>query len=164
MEKTGHQLKTNPTAVALSELERRLLNDYQHGFPLSPTPYADIAQELGVDEEEVIARLRDLQQRGLVGRVGPVFQPNGAGASTLAAMAVPAQRLAEVARRVSAYSEVNHNYEREHRFNLWFVVTAATEERVREVLQELREATGLQVLDLPMERHYHIDLGFPLWC
>ncbi len=164
MEKAHHHLKAVTDPAPLNELERRLLNDYQHGFTLSPTPYADIARELGVGEEEVIACLRDLQQRGLIARVGPVFQPNGAGASTLAAMAVPAQRLQDVAQRVSAYSEVNHNYEREHTFNLWFVVTAATEDRVREVLQELRETTGLQVLDLPMERHYHIDLGFPLWC
>ena len=148
----------------LSALERRLLNDYQRGFPLSPTPYADIAADLGVGEAEVLACLDSLSRRGMISRIGPVFQPRRTGASTLAAMAVPVDRLEPVADLVSAYPEVNHNYEREHQFNLWFVVTASTRERVTEVLAEIRDRTGLRVLDLPMERQYHIDLGFPLWC
>ena len=145
-------------------MERRLLNDYQQQLPMSPTPYADIGEELGISEAEVIEHLRSLQERGMLSRVGPVFRPKRAGASTLAAMAVPAQRLDAVAELVNGYAEVNHNYERDQEFNLWFVMTAATRERVREVLLEIREATGLRVLDLPMEQHYHIDLGFPLWC
>ena len=148
----------------LTPLEQHLLNDYQRGFSLSPTPYADIARELGTSEAEVIACLHALQERGMVGRVGPVFAPGRAGASTLAAMVVPEQRLPEVARLINGYDEVNHNYEREHEFNLWFVVTAGSRARVGEVLDEIRAATGLQVLDLPMEADYHIDLGFPLWC
>ena len=159
------RLATDTDRVSqLSELEKRLLNDYQRGFPLSPTPYAEIARELGTSEAEVLACLHALQERGMVGRVGPVLAPGRAGASTLAAMVVPEQRLPNVARLINAYDEVNHNYEREHEFNLWFVVTAASRARVGEVLDEIRVATGLQVLDLPMEAHYHIDLGFPLWC
>lgn len=150
-------------APQLTELERRLLNDYQQAMPLTPTPFADMARELGVSEAEVLDCLASLQVRGMVTRVGPVFRPKRAGASTLAAMSVPEERLDEVAGLVSGYSEVNHNYEREHEFNLWFVVTAPSRERVVAVLAEIRDATGLRVLDLPMERHYHIDLGFPLW-
>jgi len=162
---TVKRLVTESDRVSqLSELEKRLLNDYQRGFPLSPTPYAEIARELGTSESEVLACLHALQERGMVSRVGPVFAPGRAGASTLAAIAVPKERLAEVARLINAYDEVNHNYEREHEFNLWFVITAGSRARVGEVLDEIRAATGLQVLDLPMEAHYHIDLGFPLWC
>lgn len=149
---------------SLSPLERRLLNDYQRDFPLSPDPYAQIARELGVSEGQVLGALRSLAARGLIGRVGPVFRPRRVGAATLAAMAVAPARLEAVAALVSAYPEVNHNYEREHRFNLWFVVTAPDRERVSQVLDEIHEATGLAVLDLPMEQEYHIDLGFPLWC
>ena len=65
---------------------------------------------------------------------------------------------------VSRYEEVNHNYEREHRLNLWFVVTAPNQARVEQVLDEIEEETGLAVLDLPLERSFYIDLGFPLWC
>jgi DNA-binding Lrp family transcriptional regulator len=148
----------------LSPLERRLLNDYQRDFPLSSAPYVEIARELDVSEREVLTALRSLAARGMISRVGPVFRPRRAGAATLAAMAVPAARLEAVAALVNAYPEVNHNYEREHRFNLWFVVTAPDRQRVCQVLDEIRRASGLAVLDLPMEEEYHIDLGFPLWC
>jgi DNA-binding Lrp family transcriptional regulator len=144
----------------LGELERRLIDAFQHGVPLSSCPYADMAAELGVSEEEVLAALRDLRDAGTLSRVGPVFAPNRVGASTLAAMAVPPERLEEVAALVSGYPEVNHNYEREHQFTLWFVVTAPTPQRVAEVLEEIGRRTGIVALDLPLEAEYHIDLGF----
>lgn len=150
--------------VQLSALEKCLLNEYQRGFPLCDSPYAEIGRQLGVSETEVIDTLRSLQQRGLISRVGPVFKPNRAGASTLAAMAVPEARLDAVAALVSACDEVNHNYEREHHFNLWFVVTAPDAERVRAVLDDIEGRTGIAVLDLPLECSFYIDLGFPLWC
>ncbi|MGB5340003.1 MAG: Lrp/AsnC family transcriptional regulator [Gammaproteobacteria bacterium] len=148
----------------MTALEKCLLNEYQRGFPLCASPYEEIAGQLGVSESAVIDALASLQQRGFISRVGPVIAPNRAGASSLAAMAVPAGRLQEVADIVSGYEEVNHNYEREHAFNLWFVVTAVDQARVAQVLDEISAVSGLQVLDLPLERSFYIDLGFPLWC
>jgi len=148
--------------LLLDEVDRRLLNDFQRDFPLTARPYAAMAASLGVDEAEVIARLERLSSAGAVSRVGPVLRPQRVGASTLAAMAVPAERLAEVAELVNAFPEVNHNYEREHRFNLWFVLTAVDEECLAEVIEEIEIRTGIEVLDLPMLEEYHIDLGFPL--
>lgn len=155
-------MSAQPHQPALDALDRRLLNDFQAGFPLVPRPFAAVAERLGVSEAEVVARLERLTEAGAVSRVGPVFETRRLGASTLAAMAVPAQRLESVAALVSAYPEVNHNYEREHRFNLWFVLTAANEERLAVVIDEIARRTGIAVLDLPMIEQYHIDLGFPL--
>jgi len=145
-----------------SQLEQRLLNDFQHSLPLSPTPYADLANELGVEESTVIESLDRLQREGVVSRVGAVFRPNRVGVSTLAAMAVPEEQLESVAEIVSGFEEVNHNYERHHQFNLWFVVTATDAARLQEVLQEIGDRTGHEVMDLPMEHDYFIDLGFDL--
>jgi len=145
-----------------SEFDRRLLNDFQHEFPLTPTPYADMARALGVSEDEVIARLRELKQAGAVSRVGAVLRPNTVGASTLAAMAVPAEELEPVAAVVSGYAEVNHNYEREHRLNLWFVATAPDAARLQAVLDDIAARTGYEVLSFPLLEDYHIDLGFEL--
>ena len=111
----------------------------------------------------MLERLERLERRGYVSRIGPVFRPNCLGASTLAAMAVPAERLQRVADIVSSYPEVNHNYEREHAFNLWFVVTARDEQAVADVLAEVRDRTGLAIMDLPLSEEFHIDLGFRLW-
>jgi DNA-binding Lrp family transcriptional regulator len=146
----------------LNDLERRLLNDFQHDFPLSPTPYADIAQTLGVSEAEVLATLARLQQQGAVSRVGAVLRPNTVGVSTLAAMAVAPERLDAVAQLVNGYAEVNHNYEREHRLNLWFVATAPDSARLQAVLNEIADRCGLEVLVFPLIEDYHIDLGFDL--
>jgi len=146
----------------LNPLERRLLNDFQDGFPLTPRPFQTIAERVGSTEDEVMQTLQLLQTHRLISRVGPVFRPNRVGASTLAAMEVPAERLETVAEIVNGYAEVNHNYEREHRLNLWFVVTAATRDALDGVLAEIAAVTGLEVIDLPMIEDFHINLGFPL--
>jgi len=146
----------------LSPLERILLNDFQRDFPLDPRPFARIAETVGVDEDEVLTAYGDLMERGLIKRIGPVVRPHRLGWSTLAAMSVPPERLAEVADLVNAYGEVNHNYEREHAFNLWFVVTAPSREDVLEVLADIASRSGLEVLDLPLEQPYRVDLGFPI--
>jgi DNA-binding Lrp family transcriptional regulator len=146
----------------LTELDRRLLNDFQQDFPLSPTPYADIARDLGVTEAEVLARLEALKSAGAVSRVGAVVRPNTVGVSTLAAMAVPPEQLESVAALVNGYTEVNHNYEREHRLNLWFVATAPDAERLQSTLDEIAARTGYEVLSFPLVEDYHIDLGFEM--
>jgi DNA-binding Lrp family transcriptional regulator len=145
-----------------TKLEQHLLNDFQRDMSLSATPYADMAKQLGVSEEEVLQSMQSLQKRGVVSRVGPVFRPNRIGVSTLAAMSVPAEKLECVARIVSAFPEVNHNYEREHEYNLWFVVTASSEEHLDIVLHEIEQHTEFPLMSLPMLDDYFIDLGFPL--
>ncbi len=150
------------TTLPCDALDRRLLDDFQRGFPLSARPFAVLADRLGVDEDTVIERLQRLQAKGAVSRIGAVVAPHSAGWSTLAALAVPDDRLEAVAEIVSDYPEVNHNYEREHRFNLWFVVTAEDAQSVRSVLADIARRTGLQPLDLPLLEPFHIDLGFPL--
>jgi len=145
-----------------THIERRLLNDWQHHFPLSSTPYADMARELGVSEEEVLQTLARLQAQGSISRIGAVLRPNTVGVSTLAAMAVPSTELETVAALVSAYPEVNHNYEREHRLNLWFVVTAPDNARLQQVLDDVTACSGYEVLPFPLLEDYHIDLGFDL--
>ena len=155
-------MRAQSPASRFDAIDQRLLNDYQQGLPLSPQPFADMAEALGVDEKDVIARLKRLKESGAISRVGPVFRPKRVGSSTLAAMAVPTDQLEQVAQLVNGYSEVNHNYEREHEYNLWFVVTGEDERHVSRVIRDIWQRTGIDVLNLPMLAEYHIDLGFPL--
>jgi DNA-binding Lrp family transcriptional regulator len=146
-----------------ADLDFRLLNEFQRGFPLAPQPYARIAERLGVTEEVVLARLEALRRDGAIARVGAVFAPGALGASTLAALEVPPERLEEVAALVSARPEINHNYERENRVNLWFVAMADSAERLRQVLREIEcEADCGPLLDLTLVEEFRIDLGFDL--
>jgi len=146
----------------LDAIDRSLLQDFQRGLPLAPRPYAAMAERLGIGEDEVIERLDRLSQSGAVSRVGAVLRPHAVGASTLAAMAVPPARLEAIAELVNGYPEVNHNYQRDHHLNLWFVVATDSVAAVRDVLDDIARRTGLAVLDLPLEQDFHIDLGFAL--
>ncbi len=145
-----------------SNLDFQLLNDFQRDFPLCPAPFAELAARLGVAEKVVLGRLESLRREGKISRVGAVFAPKRIGASTLAAMAVPPDRLEAVANAVNRFPEVNHNYEREHRYNLWFVVTAASEGRLQASLGAIEKAAGYPLLALPLVEEFHIDLGFCL--
>ena len=146
----------------LDDLSRRLIDRFQHGLPLCAEPYAAMARELDCSEAAVLDALALLQQADALSRVGPVFEHSRAGASTLVALAVPEERLEQVAAQVNQHPEVNHNYLREHRYNLWFVLTAPHRAQIDQVLAQIAAETGLAPLDLPMQRVYRIDLGFPL--
>jgi DNA-binding Lrp family transcriptional regulator len=153
----------SPTDHAGQEAFRlALLNPWQHHFPLEREPFARIAAELGCGTEAVLDGYRRLVADGSLSRIGAVFAAGAGGASVLAAMAVPTERLQAVADRVSAHPGVNHNYEREHRHNLWFVMTGADAAEVESSIVELEAATGCATLRLPMLRPYRIDLGFDL--
>lgn len=159
---TSDSLPTEKPVQYFTALEKHLLNDFQHDFPLSERPFEAIAEQLDCDEETVINTLESLIERGIISRVGPVFRPNRIGVSTLAAMAVPDADLLKVADLVSAFAEVNHNYERQHHFNLWFVVTAGDESHLSQVLQAIEAQSGYSVMSLPMQDDFFIDLGFDL--
>lgn len=146
----------------MDPLAWRLLNDFQRDFPLVPEPYARIAACLGIGEDRLLRLLAQMRAEGRVSRVGVVFRPNSVGASTLAAMAVPEPDLERVAETVSAFPEVNHNYEREHRYNLWFVATAPDAARLEEALARIGERAGYPPVSLPLLAEYHIDLGFDM--
>ena len=146
----------------MNEIEKKLLDDFQQDMPLTARPYQAMADQLGVTEQEVIDILSRLGENGTLSRVGAVYRPNTVGHSTLAAMSVPADRLDDVAELISGFDAVNHNYEREHKLNLWFVVAASDLDEVDQVIQEIEKITGIKVLSLPMLDDYHLDLGFDL--
>lgn len=142
--------------------EWQLLNDYQRNFPLTKTPFLDLAEKLGRHEDWVLGQLTSWQEMGVLSRLGPVFRPQALGASTLAAVQVKEEDLEPVAQFINSFSEVNHNYLREADINLWFVVTAPTEARLQEVLLAIGERAGSPVLDCRLQYEFRIDLGFSL--
>ncbi|MDR2991075.1 MAG: Lrp/AsnC family transcriptional regulator [Burkholderiaceae bacterium] len=135
----------------------------QHDFPLAERPYRLWAERLGCTEQALLEQLTSDLDAGRISRIGAVFAPGAIGASTLAALAADPARLDEVARQVSAHPAVSHNYAREgHAYNLWFVAGARDRQQLDAVLRDIAKTTGLTPLDLPMEREFHIDLGFAL--
>ncbi|MBB5320020.1 AsnC family transcriptional regulator [Marinobacter oulmenensis] len=148
--------------MQLDAADRQLIDSYQRGLPVCERPYAEMASHLGMTEEEVLKRLSALQAHNVLSRVGPVFEHSRAGASLLAAVAAPVDQIDLVAARINHAPGVNHNYAREHAYNLWFVMTAPDERTLHERLDDLENRLRLPMLRLPMVEGYHIDLGFSI--
>ena len=143
----------------MDAIDRRLINALQGGFPICDRPYAAVGRRLGLDEDDVIARLERLLEDGELSRFGPMYDAERLGGGlTLVAMAVPEDRFDEVAAIVNGFPEVAHNYQRTHELNMWFVVATERPERIPEVLSEIETATGLPVLDLPKIEEYFLEL------
>lgn len=146
----------------LTSIHQHLLNAYQQDFPLSPTPYQDIADSLGVTEEQVLSVFQELTDQRFIARIGSVIAPNRLGVSALMAIEVLPENLLSVAEIVNQYPEVNHNYERENRFNLWFVIIARDDAHLHSVIEQIETETGHKSLYLPLLADYFINLGFEL--
>ncbi|MFC4357568.1 Lrp/AsnC family transcriptional regulator [Halobium salinum] len=150
------------TLDALDEVDAALVDGYQSGFPVTERPFRVVADELGVSEYEALDRVRRLREQGVFRRFGAVLNPPVIGSSTLAAVQAPEDRFDEVAEIINGYRQVNHNYRRDHAWNMWFVVTAGCRKTRDRILREIEERTGCAVLNLPMLTDYYIDLEFPV--
>ena len=146
----------------LDDLDWKLMNDWQRALPLVPQPFRVIADELQIDEAEVLSRLEGLLKGGVVSRIGATCRPNTLAASTLAAVSAPAGQVEKIAKIINGVEGVNHSYERENKWNIWFVATGPTRAFVDAALAEIAQRTGLRVLDLRLVQPFNVDLGFAL--
>ncbi len=143
----------------IDELDRRIINALQGGFPLVDEPYREVAESLGIAEDELIRRLEDLLARRVLTRFGPMFQVEAmGGAFVLAALAVPDGRYDEVTALVNSLPEVAHNYRREHALNMWFVLATETPQGIGDAVARIESLTGLPVHAFPKEREYFVEM------
>lgn len=149
-------------AVELTELDRQVLTAIQAGFPIVSRPFAALGEQLGASEADVLACVRRLKAEGVIRRLGAIFDSAKLGyRSTLCAIAVPEERVDEVAGIISGYPNVTHNYEREDRYNIWFTLIAPSQERITAILDQIAARTGItDILDLPAIRFYKIKVDF----
>ena len=140
----------------MDDLDRAIVNHLQGGFPLGERPFLEAAAALGMTENGLLEKLRVLLERGVLTRFGPLYDAEKLGGHlSLCAMSVPAGDFERVAALVNSHPEVAHNYEREHRFNMWFVVAAA---EVDALLETIQRETGYPVMNLPREDEYFVGL------
>ncbi len=143
----------------LDQLDRDIINRLQKGFPLSDKPYAAVAGELNTRESELLRRLQRLLDDRILTRFGPLFNAEKmGGALSLCAMKIPPEVFDEVAAQVNEFSEVAHNYEREHALNMWFVLATETEHAKQQALRRIEKTTGYPVYDMPRQAEYYVGL------
>jgi DNA-binding Lrp family transcriptional regulator len=146
-------------AEPLDAVDRRIINALQGGFPLADEPFRVVAQELGLDQASLIARIEHMIEKKTLTRFGPMFQVERmGGAFVLAALAVPEADFERVAEQVNALPEVAHNYRRAHRLNMWFVLATATPAEIEAAIDRIERETGLSVFAFPKEREYFVEM------
>jgi DNA-binding Lrp family transcriptional regulator len=146
----------------VDDVDAALIDGWQSGFPITERPFDVVGEDVGVTAEEALTRVEGLYDEGIFRRFGAVLNPPVIGSSTLAAVRAPGDRFDDVADTINGHRQVNHNYARDHEWNMWFVVTAASKERRDAILDDIAAETGLDVLVLPMLTDFYIDLEFPV--
>ena len=145
----------------LDEVDRAIVNRLQDGFPICERPYEAAAAQLGIAEDDLLARLERLRADDVLTRFGPLFQIERAGGRfLLAAMKVPGVDLERVAKLINAAPEVAHNYQRDHPFNLWFVLATETPQAAEQAVRRIERDTGYRVYPMPKEREYFVEAKF----
>jgi DNA-binding Lrp family transcriptional regulator len=162
-------MRSVETDADLTRLERAVVNAFQGGFPVVERPFEPAAAALterGVEvtAEELLAAVRDLDDRGVLSRFGALVNAEEiGGTATLVATHAPADRFDEVVDAINDRREVAHNYEREHpHLNVWFVVSVGDPDRVEEVLAEIEAETGQPTYNLPKIQEFHVGAKFLL--
>ena len=141
--------------------DRKIINQLQGGFPICENPWEELEKTLEIPADEIISRIDRMKSDGLLSRFGPMYHAEKMGGGlSLAAMKVPEDRYDEVTGMVNSFTEVAHNYARDHELNMWFVVATETTQQVENVVQQIQEKTGIQVYNMPKQHEFFIGLRF----
>ena len=148
----------------MDDTDKLIINRIQSNFPISTNPYRDIAEELRLDENEVIHRIQKLKENGIIRRIGGNFGPDKLGFfSTLCAAKVPENKIRIFTEVVNNYPGVTHNYLREHDYNIWFTFISPSVEQIAKNLKEIETRTGVSdILNLPATKVFKIKAQFSL--
>jgi DNA-binding Lrp family transcriptional regulator len=153
-------------AVPLDDLDRKLLNLMQGSFPIATQPYRHVAELGGVEEQEVMSRVRRLLEQRIIRQVTPIFDTRALGySSMLVAAKVDPEHPHRAAQVINEHPGVSHNYLRNHDFNLWFTIATEPDSKLGlegtlEVLA--REAGAESVRQLPTLRLFKIRMDLEM--
>jgi DNA-binding Lrp family transcriptional regulator len=148
----------------MDSIDKKILNIIQKDFPVVAEPFKAVAEKLGLGEAEVLRRIKNLKDEGIIRRIGAVFDSKKMGfVSTLCAARVPEEKLKSFVEVVNSYAGVTHNYRRSHEYNVWFTFIAPDEETLKRSLSEIQDKTGItDVVSMSAARTFKIDATFEL--
>ena len=147
------------TDTQLSKVDKAIINALQGSFPISERPFREVADWLGMDEKEVMTRIRTMLASGVLTRFGPMYNPDRMNERVaLCALESPSERFEEITALVNSHEQVAHNYQRAHKLNMWFVVSGKTMTSIETVLEKIEKQTGCKVYCFPKEQEFCVDL------
>jgi DNA-binding Lrp family transcriptional regulator len=148
-----------PGGGMMDSQDRAIINHLQGGFPVCANPYAEVAQQLGMSENELLARIERLLSDKVLTRFGPMYHAERLGGSlSLAAMKIPPGDFELVAEIVNQMPEVAHNYARDNALNMWFVLATETPQGQYDALDRITRETGYPVFNMPKIKEYFVEL------
>ena len=128
----------------MENLEQKILEIIQDGFPLEERPYAMLGRILGVSEDVAFDGVERLRESGVIRRLGGVYDSRRLGyISRLCAGVVNEGMLESFAAAADKIPSITHNYVRSHAYNVWFTVIARSEAEIQETVRVLEAETGL---------------------
>lgn len=144
-------------------LDREIINEFQGGFPVVERPFEAMAEKLDIKESELLTRIRFMLDDGLLTRFGPLYNIDKMGGTfSLCAMQVPEASFNSVAEQINAFPEVAHNYQRDHRLNMWFVIAAESDAALKAILKRIENVTGHTVFNFPKQREFYVNFRLKL--
>lgn len=153
-------------AIALDELDKRLLNLMQGQFPIAPRPYQHVAAKAEMTEDEVMARVQRLLDERIIRQVTPIFDTRALGySSMLVAAKVDPEHPWRAANVINAHPGVSHNYLRNHEFNIWFTIATEPDSKLglEGTLQALAHEAGAEsVRQLPTLKLFKIRMDLEM--
>jgi DNA-binding Lrp family transcriptional regulator len=148
----------------MDEIDKKLLTLIQHELPIDKRPFQIIARDLSITEKEVLKRIDNLRKKGLIRRIGGIFNSRKLGyTSTLCAAKVPHSKLDHAAKVINSYDEITHNYIREGIYNMWFTVISYSEDKLYSIIEEVKINTGLDdIISLPAIKLFKVNVALDL--
>jgi DNA-binding Lrp family transcriptional regulator len=143
------------TPVSFTRAEHKVLEQLQGSIPLSPTPFADIARNAGVDEEFVISLIKEMKDKGYIRRFGATLRHQKAGYGFNAMVAWYVEEgddLDAIGTTMAKRPEISHCYHRTNcmdwPYNLYTMIHGKSKDDCLRVVDELVQETGVTQFDL----------------
>ena len=151
-------------ATEMDDVDHKILNIIQTKFPLVLRPFAHVAKQVGIGEDETIRRISRMLDEGAIRRIRALYDAKSLGyISSLVTCKVEEKHLESVAELCNSFTEISHNYLRDYDYNLWFTIIAKDEQRREMILNKIRSAPGVGDLKLhPAKKIYKLKVDFKM--
>jgi DNA-binding Lrp family transcriptional regulator len=134
----------------INDRDKQIVKYLQGDLPLASEPFRPLADQLGCTQDEVVKAVEELQDRGIMRRIGAILRHRRAGYvhNAMVMWVVPGERVDEVGEYMASFTEISHCYLRETPagwpYNLYSMIHARTSQRLEEIVESIARELGIQ--------------------